>query len=165
MSMSHPSQSLRLLALAAAAALVLGAPVMAQAEGTASGSATSSATTAMKKHAKGGEDEQTEMNEHLQKMTKKLKLTDDQVPKVREILQSKMSEMSEMRAKYKDEPRTPENKAAMEKAHQELHADIEAKLASVLTPEQMTAYKKMSAEHMKKESAKEEKEEAKEAKK
>jgi len=103
------------------------------------------------------------MNEHLAKMTERLKLSDDQVAKVREIMQSKMGEMKALRAKYKGQPSTPENKAAMEKDHQALHASIEEKLATVLSAEQMTEYKKMSAEHMKKESPAEEK--AEEAKK
>jgi len=166
----RPLHAIRTLVLGTAATLVLCVPaiVLAQSAAPAPAAAKSTtaptaakSTTATKKHHSAAE-EQTEMNEHLQKMKEHLKLTDDQVVKVREIMQSKMSEMSELSAKYKGQPSTPETKAAMEKAHKELHADFESKLAGVLSAEQMTEYKKMSAEH-KKESAKEEK--AEEAKK
>jgi hypothetical protein len=147
-----------MLAMVAVAACVLCVPVVAHAQGTAATptAATPTATkSTTKNHAKAAAtEERNELNEHVQMMTERLKLTDDQVAKVREILQSKSTQMSELRAKYKGQLATPENRASIAKAHEELHADIEAKLAQVLTTDQMTEYKKMAAEHMKKESEK-----------
>ena len=95
----------------------------------------------------------------MQKLTARLKLTDEQVPKVQAIMEAKRAEVAEFRAKYKGQPVTPESKAAMEKAQRDFHADTDAKLAQVLTPSQMTEYKKMRHEHMKKDWSKGEKEE------
>lgn len=151
----RPLHAVRMLALAS---LLVCAPAVVLAQA----SAPAAKAPVAKKHVnRAAAAEQSEMNEHLAKMAEQLKLTDDQVAKVREIMQSKMTEMKTMKAKYKGMPATPENKAAMEKDRQAMHADIETKLATVLSPEQMTEYKKMSAEHMKKESA----EKAEEAKK
>lgn len=148
----RPSQEIRTLALATAAALMLVAPA-ARAEQGSTAASTKSAAEASK-HAKHQQDE---MNEHVAKLTKELKLTPDQQVKVKDIVQTMWTQKQEFHAKYKDTPSTPEAKLEMEKAHQELHASIEASFAQVLTPEQMTEYKKMNAEHMKKKAAKVEK--------
>jgi len=108
---------------------------------------------------------QGERDEHFQKMSKRLKLTDDQAAKVKSIMEAQWAQSSELRAKYKGQPVTPENKAAMKNARKDLHASTDAKIAEVLTATQMTEFKKMRAEHMKhRESEKNEKDEAKEGK-
>src|SRR5260221_10316855 len=112
-----------------------------------------------------GKNEKNEKSEHLQKLSQRLKLTTDQTAKVKTIMDAQWAQSSELRAKYKGQPSTPENKAAMESARKDLHADTDAKLAQVLTADQMTEFKKMRAEHMKhKESEKGEKDEGKEGK-
>lgn len=158
MSMSRSQHFVRPLILAAAAALVLGMPVLI--------AAPVSAATSAKHKEHSAADEQKEFNAHLQKMTESLKLSPDQAAKVKAIMQDQMAQKDALRAKYKGLPMTTENKAAMQQAHKDLHADTDAKLAQVLTADQMAQYNKMSAERMKKhESAKEEKaEEAKESK-
>ena len=162
----RPLDAVRPLVLALAAALVLGVPVVAVAQPAAPATTKTKATSAVtKKRVKGdAAEDQNEMNRHLQEMTKRLKLTEDQAAKVKSIMVAHETQAGELRAKYKGQPVTAESKAEMKKAHEDLHADTEAKLAQVLTPEQMTAWKKMRAEHLKKEGAKEEKEEANEAK-
>jgi Spy/CpxP family protein refolding chaperone len=155
----------RLLVLAAStAAFVLGTSIVVVAQTAApTPAASKSAPAVPKKHTRGGAaEEQNEMSRHFQKMTQRLKLTDDQVAKVKPIMQAQWAESNELRAKYKGRPATPENKAALEKAREDLHASSEAKLAQVLSADQMTEFKKMRAEHMKKEGTeKDEKEEAK----
>ena len=161
---SRPLKVVRPLVLVAGAAFILGLPVVAMASGYGSAASTKSTSHVSKRHAKGSAaDEQNEMNRRLQKMTQRLKLTPDQVVKVKDIMQAHATEASELRAKYKGQTATAENRAAMEKAHKDLHANLDAKLAQVLTADQMSEYKAMRAEHMKREGTKEEeKEEAKE---
>ena len=166
---SSPLNVVRTLVLAAAAAFVvsLAATVGAQSSPAPVPAAKNSSWAATKSHARGGAaEEQNEMSERLQQMTHRLKLTDDQVAKVKSIFAAKKVQASELRAKFKGQPATAESKVAMEKARKDLHADTDAKLAQVLTADQMTEYKTMRAEHKKNEGAKEEKEEeAKEGKK
>jgi Spy/CpxP family protein refolding chaperone len=125
---------------------------------------TRSTATETKRHPRGdAAEEQKEQGKHLQKLTQRLKLTSDQAVKVKSIMEAQRAEWRELRAKYKSEPAAQENKSAMEKARADLHASTEAKLAQVLTADQMSEFKKMRAEHMKKHE-REEKEEKGEAK-
>ncbi len=119
-----------------------------------------------KKHARSEAAEaKNEKGEHLQKLSQRLKLTADQTAKVKSIMEAQWAQSRELRAKYKGQTSTPESKAALESARKDLHADTEAKLAQVLTADQMTEFKKMRAEHMKhRESEKNEKDEGKEGK-
>jgi Spy/CpxP family protein refolding chaperone len=139
---SRPRSAVRPVVLAALAALVLGLPVVAGAQtSTPAPAKAKSASTVAKRHAKrGAAEEQKEQSERLQQMTQRLKLTDDQVAKVKSIFEAQKVQATELRAKFKGQSTTPENKAAMEKAHKDLHADTEAKLAQVLTADQMTEY-------------------------
>ena len=158
MSASRSLSVVRPLVLVALAAFVLGVPVVARAQTSAPAPAkTKSTSTVAMEHSK--ESAAEEQKERLQQMTQRLKLTEDQAAKVKSIFEAQKVQATELQAKYKGQPTTPENKAAMEKAHKDIHADTDAKLAQVLTADQMTEYKKMRAEHMKKEGAKEEKEE------
>jgi Spy/CpxP family protein refolding chaperone len=150
------------LAAILAAALVISAPVVVFGQPATSTPPTvkASSTKARSKHVKAARKD--ELQEHLALMTERLKLTDEQREKVRPILQAHMDQARELRAQYKGKTGTPEAKAALKKAHEDLHADMDAKLAQVLTPDQMAEFKKMQAEHMAKEGkegAKEEKEE------
>ncbi len=164
---SRRQNFVRLLALTAAAALVIGMPAIAAAEAPASAASSAGSSSALKKrHARAGAaEEQRQLNMHVQKLTEGLKLSDDQATKVRSILQGRATQAKELRAKFRGEAATPENRAALEKAYRELHADTDTKLAAVLTAEQLTEYRKISAEHMRTMGAKEEKEEPKEGSK
>ena len=131
-----------LAATTAAFALCMSVVVVAQ---SSAHNATVSA-----KHARNEANEaQGERDERFQKMTKHLKLTDDQSTRMKAIMQEQWTESGELRAKYKGQSNTPENKAAMMNARKDLHASTDAKIAQVLTAPQMTEYRKMRADHMK----------------
>jgi hypothetical protein len=139
---------LRTLARVAAAACVLCAPMVVRAAGSTAAPSAAKSSTAKKSHGKpAASEERVDLNEHLQQMTERLNLTDDQVAKVREIMKSNSARMSALHAEYKGRLDTPENKSTMAKARQEVHASTQAKLAHVLTAGQMAEYRKMSTEH------------------
>jgi len=174
----HSRHTTRSLALGAITALILGAPavVMAQespatkapdkpAEAKAASEKVEAKAVEAKTETKATEkaEEKTEsnateksaddrakmMSERFDRMTKSLKLTDEQKEKVRPIMVEEMTRARAMREKFEGKPMTAETHAAMEKEHKELWAEEDAKLAQVLTPDQMTELKKMRAEHMK----------------
>jgi hypothetical protein len=158
----------RTLVLAAVSAIVVGIPAIVGAQTPAPTPAVkqSSAAATRKQARSTVGKEQSEQSERLQKMIQRLKLTDEQVAKVKSILADKQVQADQLRAKFKGQTATPESKAAMEKAHKDLRADTDAKLAQVLSADQMAEYKTIRGEHRKHEGAKEEKEEeAKEGKK
>ena len=161
MSAARKPSAGRLFVLAATTvAFVIGIAVVVAAK--TAGPASKSNATATKQNVRGNKAE--EQNERIQKMAKRLKLSDDQVAKVQSIMQAGWTEMSDLRAKYDSQPRTPENKAAMEQARKDLHEKTQASLAQVLTADQMTEFKKMRAEHKHGEWGKGEKGEKDEAK-
>ncbi|HTM57515.1 MAG TPA: hypothetical protein VL123_03795 [Candidatus Udaeobacter sp.] len=106
-------------------------------------------SNATEKAEKSADDRAKMMSERFDRMTKSLKLTDEQKEKVRPIMVEEMTRARAMREKFEGKPMTAETHAAMEKEHKELWAEEDAKLAQVLTPDQMTELKKMRAEHMK----------------
>jgi septal ring factor EnvC (AmiA/AmiB activator) len=147
---SRSCLDLRTLALVSAAACVLCAPLVAAAASTTAATSATKSATAKKSHGKAAaSEERADVNEHLQTMTERLSLTDDQVTKVREILQSNAKQMSALHAKYNGMLETPENKSTMAKAKEEVHASTQAKLAHVLSAGQMAEYRKMGTEHTK----------------
>ena len=81
---------------------------------------------------------------HLQMLSEKLNLTEDQRAKLKPILQDQARQMKAVR----DDPSlTPEQKAAKKKAiHETTHDQINA----VLTPEQQEKFKEMKREGMEK---------------
>src|SRR5258708_3289990 len=104
MMSSRRLPAIRMLAWATGATLGLCVPAVVMAQGSAPATAKATTATAKKHVNRGAAADQAEMNEHLAKMTERLKLSDDQVAKVREIMQSKMGEMKALRAKYKGQP-------------------------------------------------------------
>jgi Spy/CpxP family protein refolding chaperone len=81
---------------------------------------------------------------HLQILSEKLNLTEDQKEKVKPILQD---QAQQMKAIHDDPSLTPEQKAAKKKAiHETTHDQINA----VLTPEQQAKFKQMKQEGMEK---------------
>jgi len=132
------------------AAFVLCMSLVVAQTSAAAPTATKSTSTVSRRHARGDAAEaQNRRSEHFQKLTQRLKLTDDQATRVKSIMDARWAQSSELRAKYQGQPATPESKAAMKQARKELHADTDAKLAQILTADQMTEFKMMRAEHMK----------------
>ena len=81
---------------------------------------------------------------HLQMLSEKLNLTEDQKAKLKPILEDQAQQMKTIRD---DSSLTPEQKAAKKKAiHETTHDQINA----VLTPEQQGKFKEMKREGMEK---------------
>jgi protein CpxP len=81
---------------------------------------------------------------HLQMLTEKLNLTDDQKAKLRPILQD---QEQQLRAVHDDTSLSQEQKRAKKKAiHESFHEQINA----VLTPEQQAKFKEMKHQGMEK---------------
>lgn len=86
----------------------------------------------------------TSPDAHLQMLSEKLNLTEDQKEKVKPILQD---QAQQMKAIHNDPSLTSEQKAAKKKAiHETTHDQINA----VLTPEQQEKFKQMKREGMEK---------------
>ena len=90
-------------------------------------------------HQKGESAEQ-----HLQMLSEKLNLTDDQKAKLKPILQDQMQQMKAVRedSSLSEDQR----RAKMKSIHESLHDQINA----VLTPEQQAKFKQMQHEEMEK---------------
>ena len=146
--MKQSSHATRLAIAWGFAALVLGASALVMAEGAApvASPAKSSDVKAHDKDAAGGKENW--LNERMERMTKRLKLTDEQKVKVKPILMDQMAKMHELHAKYEDKSTSAESKAAFDKERKELWADADAKLVPVLNADQVAELKKMRAEHM-----------------
>ena len=81
------------------------------------------------------------VDEHLQTLSEKLNLTDDQKAKLKPILQD---QMQQIKAVHQDSSLSPEQKRAKVKSVREsFHEQVNA----VLTPEQQTKFKQMQQEH------------------
>jgi len=81
---------------------------------------------------------------HLQMLSEKLNLTEDQKAKVKPILEDQVQQLRSVRD---DSSLTPEQKAAKKKAiHETTHDQINA----VLTPDQQAKFKEMKHEGMEK---------------
>jgi periplasmic protein CpxP/Spy len=82
--------------------------------------------------------------QHLQMLSEKLNLTDDQKAKLKPILED---EMQQMKAVREDSSLSQEQRRAkMKSIHESLHEQINA----VLTPEQQAKFKQMRQEQMEK---------------
>jgi Spy/CpxP family protein refolding chaperone len=83
-------------------------------------------------------------DQHLQMLSEKLNLTDDQKAKLKPILQDQMQQMKAVR---EDSSLSQEQqRAKMKSIHESLHDQINA----VLTPEQQAKFKQMRQEQMQK---------------
>ena len=83
-------------------------------------------------------------DQHLQMLSEKLNLTDDQKAKLKPILQDQMQQMKVVR---EDSSLSQEQKRAkMKSIHESLHDQINA----VLTPEQQVKFKQMRQEQTEK---------------
>jgi protein CpxP len=97
-----------------------------------------------KEGRKGRRDSGAMVQQRLDKLTEDLKLTDDQKPKVKEVLEEQGKKMQEMRG---DSSISREDRQAK---YQELRKDTEKKMKEILTPDQMEKFKKIQQEEMRK---------------
>ncbi|HWY55658.1 MAG TPA: hypothetical protein VNZ03_14420 [Terriglobales bacterium] len=90
------------------------------------------------------------VDQHLQMLSEKLNLTDDQKEKLKPILQDQMQQMKAVRegGSLSEE----QKRAKMKSIHESLHDQINA----VLTPEQQSKFKQMRQEQMQKHTGMEE---------
>ena len=94
------------------------------------------------KHA--GMHHEESADQHLQMLSEKLNLTDDQKAKVKPVLQDQMQQMKAVR---EDSSLSEEQKRTkMKSIHESMHEQINA----VLTPEQQVKFKQMKQEQMQK---------------
>jgi hypothetical protein len=82
-----------------------------------------------------------QVEHQLKAMADTLKLTADQRAKVKPILMGQADQVKALRAKYMGQAKTPETQAAMAKEMQAIREAGDAKLAQVLSADQMTQYK------------------------
>ena len=133
-----------LVTLFATVALVV-MPLRAMAQGATGAGSGSSATHGQR----GASKEQQDFNRKFQQLSDSLKLTEEQSPKVRSILEAQTLNVRELKTRFKGTPDTPENRAEIKKAMDELETDTNAQLQQVLSPAQMARKHKMHDNEMK----------------
>jgi periplasmic protein CpxP/Spy len=84
------------------------------------------------------------VEQHLQMLSEKLNLTDDQKAKLKPILQE---QMQQMKAVHEDSSLAPEQKRGKMKS---IHESFREQVNAVLTPEQQAKFKEMQQERMEK---------------
>ena len=84
------------------------------------------------------------VDQHLQMLSEKLNLTDDQKAKLKPILQD---QMQQMKAVHEDSSLSREQKRDKLKS---IHQSLSDQINAVLTPEQQTKFKQMRQEQMEK---------------
>jgi hypothetical protein len=137
--------------LALAALSIAALPLVAMAQGSSQPSAASTpAATAKSMPAPGGpkagmskDAMKAEAQRQLKMMSEQLKLTPDQQDKAKAILMDQAAQLKQMRAKYAGMEKNDANKAAMKKDWQDIRDAGDAKMAEVLSADQMTQYKAM----------------------
>ena len=140
--MKHISLRRLLVTLLAMVALVL-MPLKARAQGTGSGSNATSGQRAASKN-------QQDFNRKFQQLSDSLKLTEEQSPKVRSIMEAQALKAREIRTRFKGTPDTPENRAELKKAMDELVTDTNTQLQQVLSPAQLAKKQKLRDDEVKK---------------
>jgi len=99
-------------------------------------------SSAPEKHAGMHHPNAETVDQHLQMLSEKLNLTDDQKTKLKPILQDNMEQMKAVRD---DSSLSEEQKhAKLKSIHESMHGQINA----VLTPEQQAKFKQMRQEQM-----------------
>ena len=89
-----------------------------------------------------------EVQRQLKMMADSLKMTPDQREKAKVILMDHANQLKQMRTKYAGMEKNDANKAAMKKDMESLRDATDAKMAQVLSADQMTQYKAMRDAHM-----------------
>jgi hypothetical protein len=95
-----------------------------------------------------------EVQRQLKQMADSLQLTKEQRDKARPIMLDAAYQLKQVRDKYAAMEKSPANREAMTKEVRTLREGNDAKLAAVLSPEQMAKYKAMRDVHLTKARAK-----------
>jgi protein CpxP len=103
-----------------------------------------SASTPQQGSAMSGHPDAMSPEAHLQMLSEKLNLTDDQKAKLKPILEN---QAQQMKAVHDDTSLSQEQRKAKKKA---LHESFHDQINGVLTPEQQTKWKQMKPETMEK---------------
>jgi len=140
----------RRVILALAALSIAALPLVALAQGSAQPSASGQSAPAksapaagMAKPGMSRDAMKDEVQRQLKMMADSLKMTPDQREKAKAILMDHASQVQQMRAKYAGMEKNDANKAAMKKDMESLRDATDAKMAQVLSADQMTQYKAM----------------------
>jgi Spy/CpxP family protein refolding chaperone len=129
-----------------AAAALVALPMVSRAQGAAGAGSGAGATHGQR----GASKEQQDFNRRLQQISDRLKLTEEQNPKVRSVYEAEALKAREIKTKFKGTPDTPENKAELKKEMLTLRTETNTQLKEILTPAQMTELQKMQEEEIKK---------------
>jgi hypothetical protein len=87
-----------------------------------------------------------EITRQLQQMADSLKLSPDQKEQARPILMDHANQLRQLRNKYVAMPKTPANRQAMVKEAAAIRSSTDARLAKVLSADQMTTFRRMRDE-------------------
>ena len=79
----------------------------------------------------------------LERLQTELKLSDEQMDKLKPILDENAEKMGKLREKFMSGERTPESREAMFAERQKMQEEMNKKVAEVLTKEQMEGWEKM----------------------
>ena len=127
-------------------ALIAGLPLLSRAQGSApppTSSATQRATITLPAPADSARAALTsQIDRQLKEMADSLKLTPEQRAKARPILLDQAHQVKQLRDKYATREKTPAVMDAMKKEMQVLRDTTDARLAQVLTADQMAQYRK-----------------------
>jgi Spy/CpxP family protein refolding chaperone len=129
-----------------AAAALVALPMVSRAQG-ASGAGSGAGAT---RGQRGASKNQQDWNRKFQQLSDSLKLTEEQSPKVRSIMEAQTLKAREIKTKFKGTSDTPENRAELKKAMDELESDTNTQLVQVLSPAQLAKKQKMHDNEMKK---------------
>jgi Spy/CpxP family protein refolding chaperone len=140
----HLIRRLRVALLAAAALAVIPAAALAQgASGSGSGTGGTHGQRAAGK-------EQQDFNRKFQQLSDSLKLTEEQNPKMRSVMETEALKLRELKTKFKGTPDTPENRAELKKEVEDLRDQTHSQLVQILSPAQLAKMKKISDDAMRK---------------
>jgi hypothetical protein len=110
--------------------------------------AKSAPTASTSKSGMSSSAKKDEVQRQLKMMADQLKLTPDQRDKCKAILTDNAAQLKQIHAKYTGMEKNDANKAAMKKDMTDLRDASDAKMAEVLSADQMTQYKAMREAHM-----------------
>ena len=119
-------------------------PALSRAQGAGGAGSGGGATHGQR----GASKQQQDFNRRLQQISDRLKLTEEQNPKVRSVYEAEALKAREIKTKFKGTPDTPENKAELKKELMALRTETNTQLLQILTPAQMAELKKMQDEQM-----------------
>lgn len=137
-------RGLHFLLFAAAALAVL--PGLALAQGASTTGSGSGATHGQR----GASKEQQDFNRKFQQLSDSLKLSEEQSPKVREIMEAEALKARQIKTKFKGTPDTPENRTELKKELDALSTETGDQLVHVLSPAQMVKRQQLRDEEVKK---------------